>query len=103
MPWWKKAMVCFRRPPNLRNIWFELDFPLKIQVKLTPRMVPMGKVDVKYALFFPPQSWILCTCTGKSHGLKCTNANCSISQVIYCLTCRQYDVQYIGLCTTEFA
>ena len=37
-----------------RMLCLELDFPLTILVKLAPRVAPVGKAYVKYALSFHP-------------------------------------------------
>ena len=93
-------MVAFRRPQNLRNHLVRAKINTRRNF-VPPSCGPCNRPRCQLCSLIPECTYIVSHTTGQKHRLYCTaGANCSSTNVIYCLTCDDCGIQYIG-CTNN--
>jgi hypothetical protein len=91
--------VAFRRPKNLRDKFIRSRLPSSSPNDFCGPC--LGRSDCQLCLVLPHQESIVSS-TGQSFRLHCGfNANCKSVFVVYCITCLQCNLQYVG-CTNNF-
>jgi len=91
--------VAFRRPKNLRDKIIRARLPSSSSSDFCGPC--FGRSDCQLCLVLPHQDSIVSS-SGRSFRLSCgVNANCKSVFVVYCITCVQCRLQYVG-CTNNF-
>ena len=93
-------VVTFRRPPYLGN--FLVRAKLHVKHKPVPDIGPCNKSRCQICPLVDPSPTVRSCVSNKLFRSKCQSANCDSKNIVYVLTCKQCNRQYVGSTVTKF-
>ena len=93
-------LVTFRRPRNLKN--FLVRGKLGSYSHPQPVIGPCNKSRCQVCMFVDSGTTVTSCSTNKSHRIKCPKGDCDTCCVVYVLTCKLCNLQYVGSTVSKF-
>ena len=96
----KPVLAAFRRQKNLKDLLVRARLPQLLQPKEPNSNVCLRPNTCRYCPKLNTEGRILCSASGRTC-MSGYNVCCTSSNLIYCITCKQCGIQYVGQTKNE--